>query len=124
VGNGRIFQRDAHHFCPSEFAAFADGIGNLTGLSETNPDFTAPISNNDQRAEIEAASAFHDLGRAIDKNHLLHQFLSLAAEIGVRFGWRPAAPATAWAASAWCLFWGGTIWFSFFGHNNSPLINN
>jgi hypothetical protein len=87
---------------PGQFATFANGIRNFARLSQPNPDFAAPVSNNDQRAEIESAATFHDLGRAIDEDDLLNQFLSLAIEIGVaRLGGGSAAPATTWAASAW-----------------------
>jgi hypothetical protein len=101
MGNGGIFERHADHLCASEFAPFADGISNFTGFSQTNPDFAALVSDNHERAEIEAAAAFDDFGGAIDEDDLLNQLLLASESRVARLGCGPAAPATAWAASAW-----------------------
>jgi hypothetical protein len=62
----------------SQFAAFADGIGDLAGFSEADSDFAASIPDDDERTEIKPAATFDDLGGAIDKYNFLHQFLLIA----------------------------------------------
>jgi hypothetical protein len=56
------------------FAAFADGFRNFHGFAETQSNFSLAVSSNDQGAEAETATAFDDLGGAVDENDLLGQF--------------------------------------------------
>src|SRR5262245_28185137 len=99
VRDGRVFQRHAHHLCAGEFAAFANGIGHFAGFAEANPHFAALVTDDDERAEIEAAPAFDDFGGAVDEDHLLDEFLSLpfGAEFA-RFSRRPASATAEWAS--------------------------
>jgi len=117
VGDGCILEADAEHLGASEFASFANGIGNFTGLAEADADATALVADNDEGAEIEAAAAFNDLGRAINEDDLLDQFLFLTFEGGVILV-RAATPrAEAFAAwrmgmglsRSWGLGWFGTF---------------
>ena len=70
------------------FAALADGIGHFAGLAQTNPDAAVLVADDDQRAEIEPASAFDHFGGAVDEHDLLGQFLP-----GLRVEWSVPAPA-------------------------------
>ena len=49
------------------------------------------VANDNERTEIEAASAFDDFGRAIDEDHLLNQFLP-GLRVVSWFWLRPATP--------------------------------
>ena len=80
------------------FAALANGIRHFPGLAQTHAHAAVLVADNDQRAEIKAASAFDDLGGAIDEHNLLGQFLpGLLVKSGFRL--RPGAPAAAWSAA-------------------------
>jgi hypothetical protein len=56
---------------PSDFSTLTNGICDLAGFAQTNPDFSALITYDNKSTEIETASAFHNFGGAIDKHDLL-----------------------------------------------------
>ena len=92
--DGHIFQRHADHVLPGDVAAFANGVRHFAGLAQTEPDAAVLIPGDDQRAEAETASAFHDLGGTIDVNHLFAQLvLALAISRPASRFRRASAPA-------------------------------
>ena len=107
-------RRDGHHGLRAAFAALADGVGHFAGLAEADADLAAAVADDDQGAEIEAASAFDDLGGAVDEHDLLGQgiFLVFTAVIVARAArTTEAALATTVVppalASRWAWGWGG-----------------
>src|SRR5258708_31535916 len=97
----RVFQRTSRYWRAAHSPAFTNGIRDLAGFPEANADASAFVSDNDERAEIETAPAFHDFSRAIDENHLLGQLLLPFSSL-VAFGAR-ATSSRAEAAA------GGTL---------------
>ena len=92
VRNGRVLQRHADHLRAGHFAALANGIRHFAGLAQADAHAAVLVADDDQRAEIEAASAFDDFGGAIDEHDLLGQLLpGLLVERGL--GLRPACAA-------------------------------
>src|SRR5436305_1652740 len=90
VRNCRILQRDAYHVSAGCLATLANRIRNFPGLAQSHADAAFFVTNDDKRAEIETASAFHDLCGAVDEHNLLDQlFTALRVIIDFRFG--PAA---------------------------------
>ena len=117
VRDRRVLERDANHLGAGHLAALADRIGDLAGFAEANAHAAAFVAHDYQGAEIKTASAFDDLGGAIDEDDLLGQFLFLALDHDfgrVRGG--PVAPAA--EGSARGAFF-AVIWFDWFsGHKN------
>ena len=66
------------------------------------------VANDNERTEIEAASAFDDFGRAIDEDHLLNQFLP-GLRVVSWFWLRPATPTATRSArrSGFAASWSG-----------------
>jgi len=81
VRNCHIFQRDGNHLVSREFAAALDGIRNFARFAQRITDLAALVADDDERAEIETASAFDNFRRAVDEDNLLHQFFAAAAKI-------------------------------------------
>ncbi len=78
MGNRGVLKRNAQHLRASQLPTFADGIGHFTGFAQTNPDATAPITDNHQGAEVEAPAAFDDLGGTINEDDFFGQFLFMS----------------------------------------------
>ncbi len=76
--NGRVLEGNEHHLGAGEFAAATDRVRHFTGLAETDTDAALFVAHDHQRAEIETASAFDDLGGTVDEDNLLDQFLARA----------------------------------------------
>jgi hypothetical protein len=58
----------------SQFAAFADRIGDLTGFAQPNTYATAFVAYDHQGTEVEPPPAFHDFGGTVDENDFFHEF--------------------------------------------------
>src|SRR6266567_2614216 len=111
VRDGVVDQGHRAHLGFGNFASFANGVGDLAGFAQANPNAALLVAGNYQRAKAEAAPAFDYFGRAIDENDFFRQ-LGHALAGGVKhfraaFGRSPVAsrrPAetstTAAAASA------------------------
>src|ERR1039458_1873197 len=97
--NGRVLERHADHLRAGHLTALANGIRHFAGLPQTNPHAAVLVANHDQRTKIETASAFDDLGRAVNEYDLLGQFIpGLLVVSGL--GFRPAAPPATRTAPA------------------------
>src|SRR5881394_442070 len=120
VRNGNVFQTDSDHFGAGGFTAFADGIGDFAGFAEADTDPATLVADDDESAEIEAASAFDDLGGAIDEDDLLNQVLPLIA-VRSRFRLGTTAPAAARAAIGPGLFC-RSFCFCWFSHSDASLL--
>lgn len=77
--NGCFLQRNVDHPLLGHFAAFANGFGNFDSLAQAQADASMLVASDDQGAKAEAASAFDNLGRAVDENHFFAQFRTAAA---------------------------------------------
>ena len=82
-----------------QFAAFANGIRHFAGFAQAHADAALLVAHDNQRAEIETASAFDDFGGAVDEDDLLDQFFT-ALRVVIRFGFRTATSARTTAAAA------------------------
>src|SRR4029077_9123271 len=75
VRDGRILQRNSYHMLLCDFASLADRVSHFTSLAQTQTDSALLVTNYNQGAETEPPAAFDNLGRAVDKNHFLRQFV-------------------------------------------------
>jgi hypothetical protein len=71
VRNRRVFQRHGNHLVAGEFAAATNGVRDFRRLAERDADFALFVADDDERAEIETASALDDFRGAVDEHHLL-----------------------------------------------------
>ena len=104
MGNSCAGKRYPHHVVLGGFPAFFDGIRHLARLAETQAHAALAIPNDNQRAEAEPSSALDHLGRTVDVDHLLDQFVLNGAvsiqDFGLVTGGAGAAATTARAAPA------------------------
>ena len=101
--------------CFGDFATLTNRIRHFPCFAQTDTDLALFVTGNDEGAKAEAAPAFDDFGRAIDKNHLFGQRGFLAAggdKFGPAFG-RAAASTwtTAKTASTASAFTATFNWF-------------
>jgi hypothetical protein len=75
------------------FATFADSVGDFASFTQAHTDPATFVANDNQRAKIETASAFDNLGGTVDEDHLFDKFL-LAVVAGLVFRVGPG-PTTA-----------------------------
>src|SRR5262245_19821150 len=101
VRNGGFLQGDADHLRTREFTAFANGVGDFACFAQADADATTLVAHNNQGAEIKTASAFDNLGGAIDEDDFFGEFLFLALQTRIAlFGSRTAlTPASSAGAS-------------------------
>ncbi len=76
VRNRSAGHRDRDHVAARPIDSLAYGLRYFVRLSGSKSDATLSISNRDQRVEGEASSALHDLGDAIDGDHVLDELAS------------------------------------------------
>ena len=72
-----------NHLRAGEFAAATDRVRDFPRLAETDANAAFFVADDNERAEIEPASALDDLGGAVDEHHLLDEFLAGAAKPAV-----------------------------------------
>jgi hypothetical protein len=60
-------------------------VRNFPSLAETDADTTALVTHDNQGAKAKPASAFHDLGGAVDENDLLTQLILVTLKKVVAF---------------------------------------
>lgn len=97
--------RDRDHVAARSIDGLAYGLRYLVRLSGGKSDTTLSVSNRDERVEGEATSALHDLGDAIDGNHVLDELAATitAATVAIAtlaFTTASAATLAAFAARA------------------------
>lgn len=68
--------RDRDHVAPRSVDSLAYGLRNFVCLSGSKSDATLTVSDRDERVEGETTSALHDLGDAIDRDHVLDELAS------------------------------------------------
>jgi hypothetical protein len=76
VRNRSASHRDRDHVAARSVDSLAYGLRNFVRLSGSKPDAALSVSNRDERVEGEATSALHDLGDAIDGDHVLDELAS------------------------------------------------
>jgi hypothetical protein len=102
VRDGRILQFHANHVAAGSFAAFANRVCNFAGFAEAHTHAAFLVTNHDERAEIETATAFDDLRGTVDEDDFLDQLFS-ALRVVIDFGLRTTTTtrtATAAASTA------------------------
>jgi hypothetical protein len=91
-----VLQRDLQHALLGIFPTLADGIGDFARFAQAKADPALLVTHDDEGAEAETATTLHDLGRAVDENHLLGEFIDGFA-INAVFLFT-AGTGTTWAA--------------------------
>jgi hypothetical protein len=78
VRNRSARHRDRDHVAARSVDSLAHRLRHFVRLPGSKSDATLSVSNRDERVEGKATSALHDLGDAIDRDHVLDE---LAATI-------------------------------------------
>jgi hypothetical protein len=80
--------------------SFADGFGDFVGLAETDADLAFAVTNDEERAEAEAATALDDFGASVNKDDLLEQigFVLVATRSAIATGAASTSASTLAAA--------------------------
>jgi hypothetical protein len=76
VRNRSASHRDRDHVAARSVDSLADGLRHFIRLSCSKSDAALSVAHCDQRVEGEATSALHDLGDAIDGDHVLDELAS------------------------------------------------
>jgi hypothetical protein len=74
VRDSSASQWDETHIAPRPLRAFANGIGDFTGLTHTHAYIPFVVAYHHDRAEAKAPAAFHHLGRACNLHNTLVKF--------------------------------------------------
>src|SRR5438094_923053 len=64
-----------YHVLVCHFASLSNRVGHFTSLAQTQTDSALLVTNYNQGAETEPPAAFDNLGRTVDENHFLRQFV-------------------------------------------------
>ena len=68
-----VHQRYGHHVLTGFFGRLAHGFRHFLRLTETEADLSVAVTNNDQGAEAEATTAFHNLGDPVQAYYFLYE---------------------------------------------------
>jgi hypothetical protein len=71
VRDGGADHRDLDEVLLRVLDALADRLGHLAGLAQADADMARAVTDDDDRAEAEAAAALDDLGHAVDLDDAL-----------------------------------------------------
>src|SRR2546428_142968 len=71
----------------------AHRLAGFVRLPGRDPDAALSVADRDERVESEAPAALHDLGDAIDRDHILHQAVALALPLAALVAAGTAATA-------------------------------
>src|SRR5688500_3652879 len=63
---------------PISVDSLADCLGDFVGLARRETDATLAVADRHERVERKAAATFHDLGDAIDRDHVFHEVRAFA----------------------------------------------
>ena len=81
VGNSAVYQRHRDHVLSGSFASFADGLGNLGRLPQTDANLAVFIAGGHQRCKAETPTALDYFSHAIDVNYLFLEFKLLFSKL-------------------------------------------
>ena len=82
MGNTVVFiDGNFHQVLRSGFFAFADCLGNFSGLAHACAYMAVAVTDNNQGSKPHGAAAFYRLGYALDSNDLICQFQGTGIEI-------------------------------------------
>src|SRR3989442_1106537 len=78
VGDRTAGERHLHHLAARGLHRLAHRLADLVRLPGRDPDAALSVADRHERVESEAPAALHDLGDAIDRDHVLDQAVALA----------------------------------------------
>jgi hypothetical protein len=105
VWNRGVLQRNTDHVAAGGLTTLANRISHFPGFSQANTNAALLVTDNDKSAKIKTTAAFDDLGRSVDEDDFLGQFLAtLALKTGFRFSGLATAAWTATAITAFATF--------------------
>src|SRR3989442_1463569 len=93
VRNGAARERDLHHLAARRLDGLAHRLAHFIRLAGRDAHPALPVADRDQRVEAEAPASLHDLGDAVDRDHVLDQAVALALALALVAPRAP--PATA-----------------------------
>src|SRR5258705_1822821 len=71
-------ERHLDEVAPSCLDGLADRLPDFVRLTRREAHLSLPVAHGDERVEAEPASALHDLGHAVDRDHVLDQVAPFA----------------------------------------------
>src|SRR3989442_268359 len=94
MGDRAAGERHLHHVAACGLHGLAHRLADLVRLPGRDPDAALAVADCDERIESEAPASLHDLGDAIDRDHVLDQAVALALPLAALLaaGFAPTPP--------------------------------
>src|SRR5438132_13970434 len=99
MGDRAAGQRHLHHLAARGLHRLTHRLADLVRFPGRDPDAALSVAHRDERVESEAPAALHDLGDAIDRDHVLDQAVALALPLAALVAAGTAATAAPRPAS-------------------------
>src|SRR5439155_13113086 len=93
VGARATGERHLHHLAARGLHRLTHRLADLVRFPGRDPDAALSVADRDERVESEAPAALHDLGDAIDRDHVLDQAVALALPLAALVAAGTAATA-------------------------------
>src|SRR2546427_3548424 len=93
MGDRAAGERHLHHLAARGLHRLTHRLADLVRFPGRDPDAALPVAPRDERVESEAPAALHDLGDAIDGDHVLAQAAALALPLAALVAAGTAATA-------------------------------
>src|SRR5437016_3559051 len=93
MGDRAAGERHLHHVAACGLHGLAHRLADLVRLPGRDPDAALAVADCDERIESEAPASLHDLGDAIDRDHVLDQAVALALPLAALVAAGTAATA-------------------------------
>src|SRR2546425_414192 len=93
MGDRAAGERHLHHLAACGLHGLAHRLADLVRLPGRDPHATLAVADCDERIESEAPASLHDLGDAIDRDHVLDQAVALALPLAALVAAGTAATA-------------------------------
>src|SRR5438132_10344379 len=93
MGDRAAGQRHLHHLAARGLHRLTHRLADLVRFPGRDPDAALSVADRDERVESEAPAALHDLGDAIDRDHVLNQAVALALPLAALVAAGTAATA-------------------------------